>query len=101
SNRLNEVIFNSNLLGELRSLGFIRNLVQDQEIDIDEYQNGRLHRIAAEDRMQELGVSSKMNASPDFLQFLFKLGHETADRWLATDGKLIGQNSTWHPGLAA
>lgn len=44
--------------------------------------------------MRGLGVSSKMNAESDFIEYLFKLGRMTAEKWLKTYKNDIGHRST-------
>ncbi|MEM8836752.1 MAG: patatin-like phospholipase family protein [Pseudomonadota bacterium] len=96
-NRLNEIIFNGSLINELRSLGFLHQLIESEDLDRDAYRNGRLHRIANEDEMQSLNLSTKMNASPDFLDYLFNVGVKSAETWLSDHGDKIGKKSTWIP----
>lgn len=97
SNRLNEITFNSSLVREIEGLGFLKNLVAYQDLPFDEIRYGRLHRIAADEEMRKLGVSSKMNASPDFLKYLFDVGRDTCEQWLAENGDRVGHETTWLP----
>ncbi|MEM6489245.1 MAG: patatin-like phospholipase family protein [Pseudomonadota bacterium] len=99
NDRLNEITFNASLIFELRSLGFLYQLIKAEDLDNDAFQNGRLHRIAAEDVMRELDVSSKMNAEMRFLRYLFGVGRDSAANWLATDGQHLGKRSTWLPAF--
>ena len=97
SNRLNEITFNSSLLNELRAAGFLYNMMREEDLDTGRLGQGRLHRIHAEEVMQDLSATSKMNASPDFMDFLFKTGREAAEAWLETDAKLLGEKTSWIP----
>ena len=45
-----------------------------------------IHCIDAEDEMNSLGVSSKLNVEREFLRWLFELGRSCADMFL---GKAI------------
>ena len=42
----------------------------------------------------DLAYSSKMNADWTFLMYLFKLGRERAEKWLATNFDRLGVEST-------
>lgn len=100
-NRLNEITFNSSLLNELRSIGFLHQVIESENLDREAYRNGRLHRIAAEEEMQKLNVSTKMNAAPDFLNHLYSVGRESADAWIQESGPEVGVRSTWLPTYLA
>jgi NTE family protein len=52
------------------------------------------HLIDANDIIRNLSGSSKMNADWNFLTYLFKIGRERADRWLATNFDHLGVKST-------
>jgi NTE family protein len=47
--------------------------------------------------MTSLGVSSKMNAEMDFLEYLFALGRETGEAWIAAHWENVGVKGTWLP----
>ncbi|MEM6549198.1 MAG: patatin-like phospholipase family protein [Pseudomonadota bacterium] len=100
-NRLNEITFNASLIFELRSLGFLYDLITREDLDRDAFRNGRLHRIAAEEVMRGLDVSSKMNAERRFLRHLFDIGRETATAWLDAHGDDVGKRSSWLPDFVA
>ena len=55
-----------------------------------EYKDLRLHRIAAPEELVDLSASTKMNSEPAFLNHLFKMGRESAERWLAADAEKVG-----------
>lgn len=44
--------------------------------------------------MEKLVPSSKLNNHMAFLEYLFDLGRNTADRWLKTNGNALGKHST-------
>jgi NTE family protein len=93
-NRLNEITFNASLIRELRSLALMKGLVDEEGLNRVRYTEMRLHRIEAEEEMQSLSVSSKLNAEWAFLQHLHDVGWRTADRWLEGNYDRIGQEST-------
>jgi NTE family protein len=96
-NRLNEITFNASLMKEIRSLGFLWEIIKHEDLDRAAYRDARLHRIHASNAMCGLSVSSKMNAETAFLDHLFALGRETADDWVKTVWPDVGKAPTWHP----
>jgi NTE family protein len=96
-NRLNEITFNASLMKELRALGFLWEIIEQEGLDRDAYRNGRLHRIHATDEMLGLSVSSKMNAEMEFLSHLFEIGRAAAEDWVKTAWPEVGKSSTWFP----
>ena len=52
------------------------------------------HLIDAEDVISELAGSSKMNADWKFLTYLFELGRERADKWIAANFDRVGVETT-------
>jgi len=53
-----------------------------------------VHSIEADDVMQGLGVSSKLNADWEFLVQLHQIGRKRADRWLKAHLTSVGIEST-------
>jgi NTE family protein len=53
-----------------------------------------MHLIEAEDVIRELAGSSKMNGTWKFLTYLFELGRERCDKWLAENYDSIGAKGT-------
>jgi NTE family protein len=53
-----------------------------------------VHSIEADDVMQGLGVSSKLNADWEFLMHLHQIGRKRADRWLKAHLTSVGIEST-------
>ena len=62
--------------------------------EVNRYKKLHIHRIHAEAEMRKLGVSSKLNAEPDFLTYLFELGRHTADTWLKVHYEDLGHKSS-------
>ena len=96
-NRLNEITFNSSLVKELRSIGFLWEIIHHEKLDRSAYRDSHFHVISADSELAGLGASSKLNAEEKFLTHLFDLGHKTASDWLEINGKDIGKKSTWSP----
>src|SRR3546814_8528111 len=73
-NRVNEITFNSSLLREFRAIDFVSRLIDEGKLDRETYKQVLVHRISAEEHINPLGASSKMNAEWAFLQHLFDIG---------------------------
>lgn len=96
-NRLNEISFNSALLGEMRAIGFVQKLIEEDHLKSEEaarLKNMNMHMIGAEDEMRKLGASSKFDASLDFLLQLKETGRKAADAWLKQNWDAIGVRSS-------
>lgn len=93
-NRLNEITFNSSLIKEISSILLLKQLIDEEHVDRVRYTDMRLHRINSEKELQQLSVSSKLNAEWEFLQYLHDVGYRTADAWLAENFDRIGMEST-------
>jgi len=96
-NRLNEITFNGSLIKELRSIAYLWEVIRDADLDRAAYRDARLHMIGAEEAMQALSASSKLNAERAFLLHLRQIGWSAADAWLADNGDRIGVEMTWRP----
>ncbi len=93
-NRINEITFNSALLHELRSIDFVRRLLDAGQLDESKYRRMHVHIVHARKQLRRLDASSKLNAEWDFLQHLFEIGRQTADRWLYDHFDDLGERSS-------
>jgi len=93
-NRINEITFNSALLHELRSIDFVRRLLDAGHLDASRYRHMNIHIIHSRKQMRRLDASSKLNAEWAFLQHLFETGRATAARWLDRHFDDLGREST-------
>jgi NTE family protein len=95
--RINEISFNGSLLKEMRSISFVKKLVENKMLK-EEYQDDfkdlLVHSIRADDALRGLGVSSKFDSDWDFLQRLRDLGRQTMKDWLAENFDKIGVEDT-------
>jgi len=91
-NRVQEIGFNSSLMREMRAIAFVTQLIDEGKLT--DSKRIFMHLIEAEDIIKELSGSSKMNADWRFLTYLFELGRERADKWLADNFDRIGVEST-------
>lgn len=93
-NRLNEITFNTPLLNELRSIDFVRRLLESEKLEENGYRRMNLHVVHARDMMCELDSSSKLNAEWEFLQYLFDTGRDAAEKWIVKHYGDLGERSS-------
>ena len=92
--RVNTLSFNSSLMREMRAIKFVNHLVDSGFNDAGRLKKIRIHCIDAEDKMKNLGVSSKLNAQPEFIEWLFQLGRERGDSFLERHFDKIGHEAS-------
>jgi NTE family protein len=96
-NRVNEISFNSALLGEMRAIAFVQKLIDDDWLN-DEHKGKlrrvKFHAIRADQVMCDLSVASKFNTDWAFLCDLRDRGRAAADAWLAAHTGDVGVRST-------
>jgi len=96
-NRLNEISFNSSLMGEMRAIAFVQKLLERDHLkggEVSRLKKMNMHMIGCEKTMSAFGAASKANASMEFLLTLKELGRATADKWLADNWDSIGERSS-------
>ncbi len=93
-NRVNEITFNASLLKELRAIEFVQRLLAEGKLEGTGYQHINVHIIESTKDILPLGASSKMNGEWAFLRHLFDIGRETAEEWLDTCFKYVGERSS-------
>ncbi|MEE4117896.1 MAG: patatin-like phospholipase family protein [Paracoccaceae bacterium] len=96
-NRLNEITFNGSLIKELRSVAYLWQLLHYENLDGAAYRDARFHMIGAEEAMQALSASNKLNGERAFLMHLKEIGRAAADDWLSVNLERIGVEATWRP----
>ncbi|MCC7283394.1 MAG: patatin-like phospholipase family protein [Acetobacteraceae bacterium] len=95
--RMNEITFNASLMHEMRAIAFVQRLLEQnalREPFASRYKNMRIHMIGDEAGMKALGVSSKFNAEPEFLEHLKAAGRSCAGRWLEAHFEDLGVRSS-------
>jgi len=92
--RINEISFNSNLMREMRAIRFVGELIDKGFTDGGRLKKMRIHTIDAEDEMQRMSTSSKLNAGWSFLTWLRDLGRARADAFLAAHHDKVGIESS-------
>lgn len=103
SDRINEITFNASLLKELRTLAWMRRLMEEESRNggchqlspaFERVRNLRLHRLDATADLAPLGAQSKVQSHSVFLEQLFASGQQAADHWLQAHAGDMGQRST-------
>ncbi|MCE8021126.1 patatin-like phospholipase family protein [Halomonas sp. MCCC 1A11036] len=94
-NRINEITFNSSLIKELRSIQLLQQLIDAEGLEVERYRSMRLHLIHAEQEVEQLSASSKLNAQWDFVSRLYRQGRGWAELWLEQNFEAIGKHSTF------
>jgi NTE family protein len=94
-NRINEISFNSSLLGELRAINFVRRLIAEGRMERGTMKEVRVHMISDDKLMNELSATTKLAPSPQLLERLKTAGQAAAERFLNNGGKHIGHE----PGI--
>ncbi|PSJ21070.1 patatin [Halomonas sp. ND22Bw] len=94
-NRVNEITFNSSLIKELRSIQLLQRLIEVEGLELERVRAMRLHLIHAEQDVQELSASSKMNAEWEFISRLHDQGRAWAERWLDANFDALGRHSSF------
>jgi hypothetical protein len=96
--RLNEITFNSPLVGELRAIEFIARLIDQgrlpRGIGPVKYRGIYMHRIALEDSAKTLNSQSQLNTDYDFFKMLRDRGRRAAHRFLDAHFDDIGMRGT-------
>ena len=92
--RIDEITFNASLLKELRAIDFVHRLLDAGQLDESRYRRVYVHLLEAQDELNPLGASSKLNTEWAFLRHLFDIGRRAADDWLSANFAAIGEGSS-------
>jgi NTE family protein len=90
-NRTLEISQNSTFWLELGALAVVLRFVDERR---SPFRRTRFHIIEASPIMEKFPVTSKLNNYPPLLEYLFDLGRQTCDRWIAQHAEALGQRST-------
>ncbi len=93
-NRINEISFNSALLGELRAVNFVKRLIAQGKMEKGRMKDVLIHFIADEKLMTELTATTKLLPSPAILERLKNAGRQAADGFLKKHMGDIGHRSS-------
>lgn len=92
--RMNEISFNSSLLGELRAIAFVARLVEMGSVEPGRYKDIHVHSIIDDKEMSMHGVATKLNTDWDFLCHLRDAGRRAASHWLDLHLAKVGRESS-------
>jgi NTE family protein len=90
-NRTVEISHNSTFWLELGAIAVVLRFVDEAR---SPFRRLRFHIIEASPIMERFPMSSKLNNYPPLLEYLFNLGRQTCDAWIAQNGDALGQRST-------
>ena len=98
-NRINEISFNSSLIREIRAIGFVIKLLEEDWLKPEARQymthpQINLHSLRADNAVCNLSVASKFSPDWGFLTYLRDLGREYAHRWLTDHFDDVGHRSS-------
>jgi len=94
-NRVNEISFNSALLGELRAINFVRRLIAEGRLQKGQMKNVLVHLISDDDLMNDLSATTKLLPSNSLFARLRAAGHAAADMFLTQHRAKLNH----HPSL--
>jgi NTE family protein len=94
-NRVNEISFNSSLIKDLRAIHLLHKLIDAEGIETERYRDMRIHLIHADEELQDLDSSSKLNTEWAFLSHLHQRGRAWANQWLEAHYDSLGVRSTF------
>jgi NTE family protein len=97
-NRMNEITFNSSLLGELRAIEFVSRLIDEGRLPRGtgpgQYRRMKLHRISLDRAFPKLDADSKLSSDYDFFVMLRNGGRRAARNFIDAHFRDIGVRST-------
>lgn len=95
--RINEISFNTSLVKEMRSISFVKKLIENGMIK-DEYRENfkdiLVHSIRSDGALKNLGAASKFDSDWNFLTELRDKGRETMKKWMQQNFDKIGIEDT-------
>ena len=94
ANRINEIGFNSSLLRELRSIDFVRRLLDDHKIAPGTMKRVLVHMIDDDALMNDLNVATKTFPVPVILARLKAAGRAAMDAFLRDHKADLGRRDT-------
>jgi NTE family protein len=92
NDRIVEIGFNSTFSLEMGAIA-VALMLQDETVPTI---RTFFHCIEAPPELGKLASSSRMNTDPALLEYLFHMGRQTADEWLAENSAAVGQRSTFN-----
>jgi NTE family protein len=97
-NRVNEITFNSSLIGEYRAIDFVARLIDQGKLPRGtgpgQYRRINIHRIVLDRFGTHFDAFSKLSTDYDFFEMLYVSGKRSARRFLDEHFDDIGVKST-------
>ena len=93
-NRINEISFNSALMGELRAISFVQRLIARGAIAPGEMKDVKVHMIADDELMRSLSVATKSIPTPLVMEDMRVAGRRAAEDFLTAHKADIGVRAT-------
>jgi len=82
ADRVNEISFNSSLMGQLRAVNFVKRLFAEGRIEASSMKNVLVHLIDDDALMNDLTARTKLMPGPGMLADMKQAGQAAADRFL-------------------
>jgi NTE family protein len=92
--RTTEISFNSAFWLELAGVASVLRFGEGGMLHQQPLARIRFHIVEASPIMEKFPMSSKRNNYPPMLEYLFDLGRQTGDVWIAQHKDALGQRST-------
>lgn len=97
ADRINEISFNSALIGEMRAIAFVQKLLDEGMLKTaitKKYRRLNIHAIRGGQDLLEYDLSTKYDTSWRFVTKLRDMGRDAADNWLADNYAVIGTGAS-------
>ena len=82
ADRVNEISFNSSLMGQLRAVNFVKRLIEEGRVESDRMKNVLVHLIDDDALMVDLTARTKLMPGPGMMATMKAAGQAAADRFL-------------------
>lgn len=92
--RVNEISFNASLMGELRSINFVKKLASEGRLHERQMKVPLIHMILDDELMNTLGARSKVMPAPGVLDEMKAAGQDAAEGFLRKNGTAIGERDS-------
>lgn len=94
-NRVNEISFNASLIKDLRAIELLHRLIDSEGVASERVRAMFIHIIHADQELEHLDASSKVNAEWAYLNHLKERGRSWADAFLDRHYTDIGERSSF------
>ncbi len=97
TDRINEISFNSALVGELRAIAFVQRLIDEgalKEPMLKRYRRLNLHAVGGNKDLLDLSLATKYDVDWRFLKKLRDRGRNAASAWLENCAHYVGTKTS-------